>query len=52
MRYDKSTAIYLIGDKRPKSMKAIAHGKKFYSVYLKGSILGPLLFNIFMCDLS
>ena len=32
-------------------MKAIAHWKKFYSVYPQGSILRPLLFNIFMCDL-
>ena len=30
-----STAIYIMGDKGQKSMKALAHGKKFYSVYLK-----------------
>ena len=28
-------SIYLIGDKRQQSMKAIAHGKKFYLVSLK-----------------
>ena len=35
MHYDLTTAICLIGDKEQKSIKPIAHGKKFYLAYLK-----------------
>ena len=32
-------------------MPNLAHGKKFSKAFLRASVLGPLLFNIFINDL-
>ena len=48
---DLSPATYSIENKEQKLMEAIALGKKYCLEFHKDPFFGPLLFNIFMCDL-
>ena len=51
LHYDKFVTTYQTENKEQRLMSIIVLGQKYYlGQILKGSILGPLLFNIFLTD--